>query len=93
MKEHKGWKPGQNFGEMQEPVIETTAPLAEPAKPSKKLICVKEAIMPGRGHFKPGDVIEDPALIEAIGQNHPFFISGDDVPESTQAAESNQEGN
>ncbi len=60
----------------------------------KKLICVKEAIMPGRGHFKPGDEVIDADLIEAIGPNHPFFIVGDEVPtEAEPAAETNQEGN
>ena len=56
----------------------------------KKLICVKEAVMPGRGHFKPGDEIEDPELIAVIGENHPFFINGDAVQETQ---ETNQEGN
>jgi len=55
-----------------------------------KLICIKEAIMPGRGHFQPGDEIVDPELIEAIGVNHPFFQIADPQP---PAEEPKQEGN
>lgn len=51
----------------------------------KKLICVKEAILPGRGHFKPGDEIVDAELIAYIGENHPFFTA--------EEADTNQEGN
>ncbi len=60
-----------------------------------KLICVKEAVMPGLGHFHPGDEIIEPELIEAIGKNHPFFeVSGIDRREDAPAEpETNKEGN
>lgn len=58
----------------------------------KKLICIKEAVMPGRGHFKPGDEIIDPELIALIGPAHPFFTVADESV-TEPAVESNQEGN
>ena len=54
----------------------------------KKLICIREAVMPGLGHFKPGDVITDPDLIERIGEGHPFF-SANAAPEETPTEEGN----
>lgn len=59
-----------------------------------RLICAKEAVMPGLGHFKPGDIITEPALIERIGKNHPFF-SAEIAPEELSLApvETKEEGN
>lgn len=40
----------------------------------KKLICIKECVAPGYGHFKGGDVITDPALVDRFSDNPHFEI-------------------
>ncbi len=69
-------------------------PPTEAAPPTEvsRLICVKEAVMPGLGHFQPGDIITDPAMVERIGPNHPYFSA--DVPaEEAPSPEPKEEGN
>lgn len=54
----------------------TDAPdeIATPAAPAlpRKLICVRECVMPGVGAFAHGQTIDDPIAIEKIGDNPNF---------------------
>jgi hypothetical protein len=47
---------------------------APPTEAPKKLICTRECVVPDVGHWKPGDVIESPGLVERLAAN-PNFAS------------------
>lgn len=55
---------------------EMSGEISEP-RTGKRLVCIKECVAPDIGHWKHGDVITAPALVERFAANPNFKIQED----------------